>query len=152
MKQPYFFVTILCSVGLFLLSCSASRSHSAAPIGLVQLGQYLLVNNNTTQDTLFKATRDQADFTSTFAPKNSAEKLDLYGKIAVAIVVKNPSALYFERAESFGSKLHVYARSCETSQPNCSTGTVFLATIPNVSDAKSVHFFINNYNSGQVQL
>jgi hypothetical protein len=149
MRRTYLAITIF-SFAVFLFSCSVSRNQTPSRIGLVPLKNYSLANNNTLQDTSYMAIQNEATFANTFT---GPEKLDLYGKTAVAIVLTNPASLQFDSAEYSGSNVNVYAQSCSTAtQPPCVTGKVFLATIPKVGGAKTVHFFINNNKRSSVQL
>ncbi|RYZ28905.1 MAG: hypothetical protein EOO10_08000 [Chitinophagaceae bacterium] len=138
------------SFAFFLFSCSISRNQTPSRIGLVALKNYSLVNPNSVQDTAYMAIQNETDFSSTFT---GAEKLDLYGKTAVAIILKNDASLKFDSADYIGSSVNVYAQTCSAaSQPQCATGKVFLATIPKVGSAKTVHFFINNNKLGSIKL
>jgi hypothetical protein len=151
-KRDVLSATIFC-LAFFLLSCSVSRNQTPSRIGLVQLKDYSFVNNNTAQDTSYLAIQNEATFANTFISTSGTGKLDLYGKTAVAIVLKNSASLQFDSADYLGVNVNVYAQSCTTStQSNCSTGNVFLATIPKVGNAKTVHFFIDNRKRGSVQL
>ena len=133
-----------------ILSCSVSRNQTPSRIGLVPMKNYSLVNNNTVQDTTYMAIQNTTVFSNTFT---GPETLDLYGKTAVAIVLKNPASLQFDSADYVGTNVNVYATTCNpATEPNCSTGQVFLATVPKVGNAKTVHFFINNVRRSSVQL
>jgi hypothetical protein len=145
-------VAIFC-FAVFLISCSVSRNQTPSRIGLVQLKNYSLVNNNTLQDTSYMAIQNETTFTNTFTASAGTDKLDLYGKTAVAIVLKNSALLQFDSADYIGANVNVYVQSCNSaSQPNCTTGKLFLATIPKVGSAKTVHFFVNNNKRSSVQL
>ena len=135
------------------ISCSTSRSKVPSRIGITPLQHYSLADNNNVQDTTYKVFRTDEEFTKTFITfSTGAKKPGFSGQIAVAILSKNPSSLRFQRAEHSGPRINIYAQSCTTAQPNCITGTVFLATVPKVSNAKSVQFFIDSGVKSIVEL
>jgi hypothetical protein len=145
-------LAFFCSLLLvhFLFSCSVLQNKTPNRIGLVTLRQYSLVNKNLLQDTTYMVIKSKTEFTNTFVATSGTNKPDLYGKTAVAIVLKNSSSLQFDSAEYIGTRINVYARTCSPSNEGCNPGNVFLATIPKVVDAKSVQFFINNNSRSTV--
>jgi len=150
MRKTYLQAVAILSFAFLLFSCSSSRNQTPSRIGLVPLKNYSLVNDNPPQDTTYMAIQNETEFANTFT---GTEKLDLYGKTAVAIVLKNAASLQFDSAGYIGSTVNVYAQTCSaTAQPQCATSKVFLATVPKVGSARTVQFFINNNKRGSVKL
>ena len=152
MRKTIFLLFTITTLVLFICSCTTSKNQTANRIGLVAVNGYTLRNQEISQDTTFILARNESELSNQFTATGT-EKLDMYGKTAVAIALKNPAALQFDGADFSGDRIRVYVKTCEAAtQPNCLPGKIFLATVPKVGSAKSVQFYINNHLSGQVQL
>lgn len=145
---------LIYTIPLFLFACTANRMITQAPIGILPLLDYTAVNQGMLKDTSLAVYNNEASFSAAFtATSPSARKPTFGGQLAVAVSLKAPSTLYFERATKGGSKIFIYLKSCESvSQPSCQTGQYFLATVPKVGDAESVEFLINDEMKGRVDL
>ncbi|HUC80787.1 MAG TPA: hypothetical protein VMR70_07715 [Flavisolibacter sp.] len=142
---------IIALVASFLLSCSASRNATLSTIGLVPLADYT-ITNNAVKDTVYRVVRNDADFDALVrATSANAKRPGFDGQMVVALFTEAPSSLQFVQAGFMGKNVQVYLASCNAAQP-CSTGKVFLATIPKVGSAKRIQFFINNETKATVEL
>jgi hypothetical protein len=154
MKKACPVSALILLVGCFLFSCSASRNQTASAIGLVPLSDYAIVNNNTVDDTTYRVTQSEANFISAVKTISAnAKKPSFDGQVVIALFTKPSSALQFEKSEFTGNRVHVYLRSCiPSSQPDCSSNRLFMATIPKVGNARRVQFFVNNEAKAIVDL
>jgi hypothetical protein len=141
------------ALSIFFFSCSSMQTSTPSAIGILPLGQYNYSTVSSPADTLYKVIRTAEEFRASFAQTTAeARQPDFSGQMVIAIIVNEAAGnpLQFEKAETVGTTVNVYARSCEG--PDCNRGQAVLATIPRVGNARNVRFFVNGESRGQVYL
>jgi hypothetical protein len=137
------YLAAICS--LFFIACSTGRNSSPSRIGIVPLSQYSLAAGQTVTDTTYKVFTNEADFNATIVSSGmDIRRPDFNGQTAIAILLPFSSAMQFDSAEVVNRSIYVYAWSCTpASSPNCTTGSLFVASVPKVGSATKIQFFIN---------
>ena len=138
-------------LSFLLFSCSTTRHPVPSRIGLLPLDAYNYSGSNLEADTVFRVFRNETVFNATFAATNTAARRPAFqGQTVVAIIMKSApvTPLHFSRAEVAGKVINIYAQPCT----GCSSSRVVMATIPNVNDARSVQFFINEESKARLEL
>lgn len=147
-RNAFFFLLITS----LLIACSTTMSSAPSPIGLVPLTSYTKINEPNSNDTAYHVIQNEETFAANFkASSADAKKPGFTGQMVVAMLTPQPSLLQFEKAETVGTRINVYLRSC-TAAATCTSSNFFLATIPKVGNARSVQFFVNNTGRSIVSL
>ena len=139
--------TSLLPVVIFLdLACTVNRHITPSSIGLVRLQGFSPAIQTNIQDTMFQVYRNDAEFASAFtASSASTKKPDFNGQMAIAVITKAASSIFFDKAEVAGNTVNLYLQSCTPSvQSPCQPGNLFLATIPKVGSAKNIAFYVDS--------
>ena len=139
-------------VVLLLFSCGTVQNQTPSRIGLSPLPNYSPAPGRFTTDTTFSVYKASADFSGDFSPAAAeTRRPDFNGQMVVAMVVRNAAqtALQFDRAEVVGKTINVYAQTCRSQ--DCPAGPALVATIPKVSEATTVRFFINGESRSEVR-
>lgn len=134
-----------------VLSCSTLKS-TPSQIGLLPLTGFRYLPENMITDTIYKVYQREEVFSNQFTALEGAKHPAFDGQWVVAVLLPAAatSSLRFEKAEVVGNTVNVYAQTCTTA--NCNSDQAVLATIPRVSNARRIQFFINGQSKNAVEL